>query len=483
MKKEAFQVAPEVKVKRFIQQHELVSRRSPLLVAVSGGPDSVCLLNILHNLREVLGITIHVAHLNHQLRGADAEADECYVAEFAHQMGINAVIESRDVKTYQRSQGLSLEEAAREVRYEFLAQVAHSIGTSQVAVGHTLDDHVETIVMHLIRGTGSRGLRGLQPKVDIRYSGHTITIIRPLLSITRDETDSYCQQYRLAPRVDASNQSLSPLRNRIRLELLPLLTEYNPRFAEALVRTARIVGDDSAFLEEEAARLLESIVQWGDTTVVLQKREFLTISPVLQRYVLRAVIEKLLGNLMDVEAQHIEEIIAALRKPAGKKLNLPRDVVFSIEYDSYSLSLGEPALSPFPPLDGEFPLNIPGETSIPGWRITASIVEGEAMRGLTQKGEDNQFSACFDLDAVGDTLTVRTRRRSDRFHPLGLGQPKKLGEFMIDAKIPRLWRSRIPLVCSSAHIVWLVGWRIDERAKVTMKSRSALCITAENVKE
>lgn len=453
----------------FIQENKLVSGQHCLLVAVSGGPDSVCLLHILVELREELGIRLHIAHLNHQLRGAESEADAQYVSDLAHRLDIPASIEQRDVKAYQAQQHISLEEAAREVRYTFLAQVAKSIGVNRVAVGHTADDHIETILMHLIRGTGTRGLRGLQPSSRWQSSGSSLTIIRPLLPVSRRETADYCHNHQLMPRIDASNLSLSPLRNRIRHQLLPLLESYNPRVAEALLRTARIAGDDLAFMDKETTRLWSKIAQKQGNTITLDKEGFLKLPPALKRYLLRRAIEDLLGNLKDIETRHIEEIMGALTKPAGKRLSLPGGLIFSIEYNRYLLGSDRAALSPYPILGGEFPLKLPGETALPAWRIEATIISREQM---TEKDED--FTAYFDRDKTGDKLLVRPRQPGDRFQPLGMNQPKKLGQFMIDAKIPSAWRQRIPLVCSPQHILWVVGWRIDERVKVTEETKQIL---------
>ena len=464
----------EQRVLQFIREHRLVSSQHELLVAVSGGPDSVCLLHILAKLQEELGIRLHVAHLNHQLRGVDAEADAEYVADLARQLGIPATIEKRDVKAYQAQQRISLEEAAREVRYTFLAQVAKSIGTNQVAVGHTADDHIETILMHLIRGTGTRGLRGLQPSSRWQSSGNSLTIIRPLLPLSRQETADYCRHHQLMPRTDASNLSLSPLRNRIRHQLLPLLRSYNPRVAEALLRTARIAGDDLAFLDSESARLWGELVQRQENTIVLDKGRFLELPSALQRYLLRMSIEKLLGNLKDIETRHIEEIMDALAKPAGKRLSLPGGLNFFIDYDKYLIGPDAAALSPFPVLGGKFPLKLPGETHLSGWRVVATIINREQM---AEKDED--FTAYLDFDKTGDRLVVRSRQPGDRFQPLGMSQPKKLGEFMIDSKIPSAWRQRIPVVCSPEHILWVVGWRIDDRVKVTKGTKQVLCLKFE----
>ena len=464
----------ELRVLRFIKEHHLVSGQQCLLVAVSGGPDSVCLLHILVKLQEEMGIRLHVAHLNHQLRGAESEADARYVSDLAHRLDIPVTVEQREVKAYQSRRRCSLEEAAREVRYTFLAQVARTIGADRVAVGHTVDDHIETILMHLIRGTGTRGLRGLQPSSWWQSLGDSLTVIRPLLEVSRQETVDYCHRYQLMPRVDISNLSLSPLRNRIRHQLLPLLQSYNPGVAEALLRTARIAGDDLAFLDGESARLGAELVRREGDAVILDKKGFLELPPALKRHLLRASIEKLLGNLMDIETRHIEEIMDVLTKPAGKRISLPGSLIFSVEYDRYLLGSDLAALSPFPILDAEFPLKVPGETRLSGWSVTATILRREQM---TEKGDD--FAACFDLDRAGDKLLVRSRKRGDRFQPLGMSELKKLNEFMIDAKIPNSWRQRVPIVCSSGHIIWVVGWRIDDRVKVTGTTRKVLCLEFE----
>jgi len=485
----------------FIQEQHLVPRQQKLVVAVSGGADSVCLLHILVKLREKLGIRLHVAHLNHQLRGAESEADAQYVADLARQFDLPATIERRDVKACQTKQRLSLEEAAREVRYTFLAQIAESIGADRVAVGHTVDDHIETILMHLIRGTGTRGLRGLQPSSQWQSPGSSLIVIRPLLQISRQETDAYCRHHRLMPRLDTSNLSLSPLRNRIRQQLLPLLQSYNPQVAEALLRTARIASDDLAFLDKEVARLWGEITREQENNIVLDKEKFVELPSALQRYLLRTCIEKLLGNLKDIETRHIEEIMAALNKPAGKRISLPEGLTFSIEYDKYLLGSDPSALSPFPILEAEFALKIPGKTQLPGWHVTTTIIDPSTVKEEPKRGEappsnlplpldkgkrikgigltDNGFTAYFDLDKVGNKLTVRPRQPGDRFQPLGMNQPKKLNEFMIDTKIPRTWRRRIPIVCSPQHILWVVGWRIDERVKVTKDTKQILCLKFE----
>ena len=463
----------EQQVLDFIRQNQLLPPNGKLVVAVSGGADSVCLLHILVGLKEELKLGLHLAHLNHQLRGSASEADAEYVSGLARKLSIPATIERRDVKGYQKQKRLSLEEAAREVRYRFLTEVAGATGAGRVAVGHTRDDHIETILMHLIRGAGTRGMRGLQPYTEWPSKTGGLMVIRPLLEVSHDETEGYCRRHRLAPRLDASNLSLSPLRNRIRQQLLPLLQSYNPGIAEALLRMGRIAGDDIDFLDKETARLWNKIARQEGEVITLDRPKFDRLPSTLKRYLLRAAAEKLLGSAKDIEMRHIEEMMAALGKPAGKRLSLPGDLSFATGYDQYQLTTDMTGLSPLPRLEDETQMNIPGQTRLPGWRIEAAIIEPPEMV------ERDDFTAHLDLAKTGDKLTVRSRKRGDRFQPLGLAQPKKLGEFMIDAKIPQSWRKNIPIVCSPEQIVWVVGWRPDDRVKVNQKTKQVLCLKFE----
>jgi len=260
----------------------------------------------------------------------------------------------------------------------------------------------------------------------------------------------------------------------MRHQLLPLLKSYNPRVAEALLRTAQIAGDDLAFLDEESTRLWDKIAQEQEDTIILDKERFLELPSALKRHLLRIAIGKLLGTLKDIETRHIEGIMAASTKPAGRRISLPEGLIFSIEYNQYLLATGEAALSPLPILGDEFSLKLPGETSLPGWHIEATIINQEQMAE-----KNNLFTAYLDFDKTGHKLAVRSRQPGDRFQPLGLGQLKKLGEFMIDAKIPRAWRQRIPIVCSPSQILWVVGWRIDERVKVTENTEQVLRLKFE----
>jgi tRNA(Ile)-lysidine synthase len=456
---------PARRVFDYIIDHKLVSRGEKLVVAVSGGPDSICLLYILLELREQLGISLHVAHLDHRLRGADSAADAVYVTRLARRLGLPATVESSDVDAYRKERRLSLEEAAREVRYSFLARVAISVGAARVGVGHTADDHIETVLMHLLRGSGARGLRGLLPVSRWRSEGLDLTVIRPLLEMTRAETAAYCRARRLKPRIDASNLSAELFRNRVRHFLVPELRKYNPRVDEALRRTAAIAADDLAFMEREVGRLWPGIVTERNGALIIDKKGLIALPPALKRYLLRRGVETAVGSLKDIEAGHIEDLLEALEKPSGRVIVLPFGITFTIEHDRFLLAKDPASLYPYPALDGETALKIPGETRLPGWTIEAAVLSPSEVEVAALK--DGSLFAYLDFARAGSRLFVRAPRPADRFQPLGMSGVKRLNRFLIDARVPRSWRGRVPVVASPSQIVWIVGYRIDERVKVT----------------
>jgi tRNA(Ile)-lysidine synthase len=492
----------ESKVSDFIQRYSLIPRKEIVVVGVSGGADSVCLLHVLAKWRKELGIKLHIAHLNHQLRGVESEADAEYVSNLVDSLGIPITIDRQDVAAYRTERNCSIEEAARELRYAFLARIAREVGAHRIAVGHTRDDQVETILMHLLRGTGITGLCGLAPCSPIAYDSQgtslraealsiakgqrsNLLVIRPLLDITREETASYCQEHQLEPRIDSSNLSPSFFRNRLRLHLLPLLRQYNPSIDQALLRLADIAKEDNAFIEQQASGVWDEVARQENNTIYLDKKQIAGLPIALQRHLLRAAVTKLAGDVRDIEANHIEAARSLLNKPASKRISLPHGLICQGGYDELVMAStakqSQLPPCPFPPLPAEFPLRVPGQTVFPGWKVIASIVR-ERVASLSSRGAlstskrsyQGNLVAHFDLQKTGMKLLVRQRQPGDRFQPLGMNMPKKLYEFMVDAKIPRSWRDHIPIVCSPQQIIWVVGWRIDDRVKTTAASQEIL---------
>jgi tRNA(Ile)-lysidine synthase len=460
----------------FFQRLELSLKDELLLVAVSGGADSVCLLYQLKDLKNKFGFKLHVVHLNHGLRGEEARADALFVENLAKELGLPATIGKEDTPAYKEKHRLSLEEAARQLRYSFFCRVAAEMGASIVAVGHTTDDHIETVLLHILRGSGTRGLKGLEGVSRYKSDGRELLILRPLLKVSRRQTAACCVAVGVSPRLDSSNLSLSPLRNKVRLKLLPLLKEYNPQVEEALGRVSRIAVDDIAFIDGEVERYWDGIAFKQGEVIIFQRKQLMALPLALRRGVLRKGVAELLGSLKDVELRHIEEMLELIKKPAGRRIDLPGGLVFAAEYDRYLLGSNLEMLVPFPELEGEHQITLEGVTIIPGWRISARL------RSVEMPKEANKnLTAYLDYGRVKTGLKVRSGKTGDRFQPLGLGTEKKLSQFLIDSRVPRDWRQRIPLLCSGEDILWLVGYRLDERVKVTAGTKKILKVEFKRV--
>jgi tRNA(Ile)-lysidine synthase len=323
----------------FIRRHDLVRTGGPLVVGVSGGPDSVCLLHLLTGLQEGLGTSLHVAHLNHMLRGEESDDDAEYVVRMAGGLGLSITVERSEVRNYRAKHHLSLEDAARRLRYQFFAGVADRVGADAVAVGHTADDQIETVLMRLIRGTGAKGLQGMQPATrwhDVGEEG--LRVVRPLLRVRREGTEAYCREHGLDPRRDSSNLLPDRLRNRVRHELLPLLRTYNPKIDEALLRTVEALASESSLAEDHASGAWPEVVAEVGGACLLDKKRFRSLHPAVQRHLLREVVRKLLGDLEDVEWKHIERMRTSFDLRRGKRLVLPRRLTLCVEKDTCRLS-------------------------------------------------------------------------------------------------------------------------------------------------
>lgn len=460
----------ERKVTELVREYGLLSGGETVLVAVSGGPDSVCLLHVLNKLQKDLDILLHVAHLDHGLRGAESEADAFYVKELCEKLGIPSTIEKRDVNEFNKERRTSLEEAAREVRYRFLDEVAETVGASRVAIGHTRDDQVETLLMHYLRGTGIQGLRGLRPAAPIPYGKQDDGrwVIRPLLNTGREETNAYCRSSELQPRIDSSNAQTGFLRNRIRIELIPLLRQYNPDIDDTLIRLADMAGEDADFIDRQAAAVFDQTTTSEGCLTCLDAGKLRGVPLSLQRRVFRLVLERAYGTLKDVESIHVESLVRLLFGATGKCVNLPGGLMAANERNRMVIIPPGSQACPWPVLDREYSLKIPGETILPGWRVLSEIIGENFFR------EDDIFSASLDLNKTGRVLTVRGRKPGDRFYPLGMTHSRKLQDFMVDSSVPRSWRDSVPLVCSPQQVAWVVGWRMDDRVKVTTSTEQVL---------
>ncbi len=458
-------------VRDFLRKHKLTETQKVLLVGVSGGPDSVALLHILAELRAGLSLRLHAAHLNHRLRGGESDADAAYVRSICHGLGVPVTIESADVESYRRRARLSLEEAGRHVRYGFFATIAKKVGAQAVLLGHTADDQAETVLMHLLRGSGLGGLRGMEALSAWRGAkGASLIIGRPLLGVRRRETHAYCKAHKLVPRRDSSNTSLKFFRNRVRLELLPALRTYNPRIDEALARMAEGATHAVAHLEGQVDAVWKGLAHPSKAGLSLDKEAFARLSTALKTLALQRALAKVRGDVQGIEWEHLAKMQAIARGPAGRSISLPGGLRFEADYQKLLLRRGD---TQAPGALEETPLSIPGVTAVGGWRVEARL----AKAPKTAHAAANVL--WLDESWAKKGLTLRGRRPGDRFTPSGMRAPKKLQDFMVDAKIPRAERDSLPLLCAGGEILWVAGYRASALAKRPAAGKRALRIELE----
>ena len=474
--------ALERRVLQYVRARAVLRPGERLLAAVSGGPDSTALLLILSRLAPGLDVTVTAAHFDHGLRGLSAARRErVYAEDLCRRLGVPLQVGAGDTRAHARTHGLSREEAARELRYAFLGEAAVAAGCSVVVTGHTADDQVETVLLHIIRGSGLAGLAGMAARGSWPLAGREgVDVGRPLLCLRRQEADRYCQEEGLQPVVDPSNVSPAFLRNRVRLELLPLLRQYNPRIDSALLRLAEAAGVDLAVLEGMAADVVSS--GGGERAVVLSRGCLAGLPEGLQRRALRLAVRRLVGDLRDLHSDHMDALLAGLARPwrVGYHLDLPRGLRFDVGYEEATLSLGQPssptASSPAHSPPPEASLAVPGVATWGPWLVEAELTA--VGLPVSAAGDvlapADPWEACLDADVTGEDLRVRSWHPGDRFRPLGLAGEKKLQDFFVDGRIPRAQRAAVPLVCGKPGIVWVVGHRIDGRARVTEATRRLL---------
>ncbi len=475
----------------FIREEKLLAPGEQVLVGVSGGPDSLCLFHLLVDAAPELGIEVLAAHLNHLIRGSEADADAQFVADLSAQWGVRCVVGTCDVPALARERRLAIEEAARQARYAFLAEAAHRMGAQRIAVAHNADDQSETVLMHWLRGAGLAGLRGMLPATRVADLRLPISaeiadnrwLIRPLLNTPRRAIEQYCQEHGLTPRFDRSNLDTTLYRNKLRHELLPYLErEYKPRFREILRRSARVIRDDYDLLCSLRDRAWEQVIRTESARgVAFDLTSWRELHPALQRATVRLAVERLRRNLRDVSFEHVETAVRVGRKgTVGAQATLPRGLVLTVGYDMLSIADAETTV-PAPSITLEVeraPVAVPGLTTLPGdLYVETQVIARESLPSGWEQNDD-PWRAFLDAAVVGKRVALRRRRPGDRFCPLGMGgRHKQLSDFLINAKMPAPWRDTLPLlVRDDDEIMWVCGLRVDERARVRQDTSWVLVI-------
>ncbi len=431
----------------YIRKHALLKAGDRVGIAVSGGADSVALLRLLLELRSEVGIVLSAVHFNHQLRGADSDADAQFVADLARHYKLTLHCESANTTTYAAQKHLSIETAARELRYQCFRHLLTQARLNRIATAHTLDDQAETVLLRIVRGAGSRGLAGVYPELSIPNSKSSSTIVRPLLATRRKDLEVYLKGLRQPWREDASNRDLRHARNRVRHGILPRLERFlNPAVREALADTAEIARAEETYWRREVLRVLPQVWAQPDGSRGTLKSVTLSVLPLaLQRRVIRAACESLGLRL---EFHHVEGILA-LASSHAKSTELPAGWVVSRKKHGLCLERKPVAVAS----DYEYPLPVPGSALVPeaNSRFEAVVVPGNRL-------EEYNPDHLLKRASLGKELRVRNWRPGDRFWPAHTKAPRKIKELLPGHDLAGPQRRLWPVVVNGNDLVWVRGF-------------------------
>ena len=486
-----------------------------LLVAVSGGVDSVVLLHLLATLQSEFGYQLAVATFDHQLRGKDSEQDILLVQTLAQQLDLPCYCGAADVRAYAHSAGLNLEAAARQARYTFLLQTAIDLDSRYIALAHHRDDQIETTLMHILRGAGLAGLRGMLPvspltdshlRVDVDEAlmdaAEDIELIRPMLHISRADIEAYADAHQVMYQHDPTNVDTAFLRNRLRHEIIPVLEGINPNLKESMSRLTTIIQGDYEIIQQAVSQTVMRIVEWGETVpspnndddeggevAYVDRREFLRLSDGLKRQVLRYIVFDLAPDLHDLSYENVEDALDLIERGyVGQQHTLPAELILTIGYDEVTLHYGGNLPFPrhIPHLQHQqvVPLDIEDESRVDdNFRFYSYWVLDAHSQDLART-DPLEATLAIPPDAV---LNLRTRRAGDRFSPYGMaGKRQKLSDTFTNLKVPRAMRDRVPLLTVNDEIAWFVAptihglrGRISQQFAVTDDSDSVLRVRWE----
>jgi len=465
-------------IQRTLEKNCLVNPQGLLLTGISGGPDSLCMLDALVKA----GYSVIAAHFDHQLRPESGE-EARFVEKMALQMGVRFILGNADVASFARNEKLSIEEACRFLRYRFLFEQARLNNANYVAVAHTADDQVETILMHLLRGAGLSGLKGMSFTTILSEWDEAIPLVRPMLCIWKTEIMEYCKENQLNPVQDATNRSNIYFRNRLRNELIPYLKTYNPQIKKILWRTTQSLSGDLEIIETATHSAWEDCcLRESDQYIELSLSKLRQLPLGLVRAVFRRGIEKLRPNLRDIDFEDVERVVSfAFNPPRSHRMNLLGGLWLWWERNSLFFAGSKlPDLEDtYPAVKKETPYQFSADDSIPlenGWLLESKLLDFSSLKQIYDEMGD-PFEARLDFDKLNFPLRIRTWEPGDYIQPLGMnGRSVKLSDFFINIKLPRRVREKWPIVRSEDKIVWIPGLRLDNRFRISEKTEKVLFV-------
>jgi tRNA(Ile)-lysidine synthase len=462
------------KVLSYIKDNKLIEAGDKILVALSGGPDSVCLLNILFELKEELNIDIGAAHINHLLRGEDAFKDEEYVIEICEKFGIPYFMTRVDINNYSKEHKISSELAGRQVRYDFFEEIIKKEGFNKIATAHNANDQAETILFRIMRGTGLEGLGGIKPSRNNK-------VIRPILCLSRKEVEGYIQLKKLKPRIDKTNFEKIYNRNKIRLDILPYMKEnFNDDIIQTLNRMSVLLQKDNEFIEKLALNSYKKYCIEEEDYFIIKEEIFKEEEPIINR-VLRHALVKYSKSNYDFEMKHINEIFYLSQKTSGKVVDLPNGIYVENIYGDIYIKNKKNKCNIN---DKEEKISISraeinNQRIIFGQFVVEFSVSKDYQRDIVSLNNSDNLIQCFDFDKISDNILVRKRIDGDKIIPLGMSGTKKLKDIFIDMKIPKEERESIPILCFDKKIAWIIGIRASEEYKVTNQSKNILKVVVK----
>ena len=452
-------------VRRTIDHYRLLEKGDRVIMGVSAGVDSMVLLHLLNAFRQEFDLFLIVAHIHHGLRPVESEKEAELVQKESVRFGLPFEYGQFNVKEFRESEGFSLQDAARRIRFQFFHDLLKKYGGGKIALGHNADDQVETVLLRLLRGSGLKGLKGMLPIREKR-------VIRPLLEVRREEIETYAQENGIPYLLDSSNLKKNYLRNRLRINLIPLIEkEYQPGFRKAMIRTSTILREENDYLERGAEETYQKIAYEEEGQITFKFSAYQSLHKAIQWRVIQKVLERMEDGLKIDEGEwsDVNLIYRRLQQPpASLLLELSHGLCLEKRYDR--VFLRKERLRTIPPFEVE--LHIPGRTYIR--EIEREVVVEEREWSESMRPDDSRKVALLDFHSLCFPLRMRNFRPGDRFQPLGTKGTQKLKEYFIDHKIPKFERPSIPLLISGEMIAWIVGYRIDERVKITGKTQKLL---------
>lgn len=468
------------KLKSDINTHKLFAKGEKILVCVSGGPDSVFLLHCLRNLPERLKLKLYVAHVNHNLRGAESDAEELFVCNLSLSLGLPFFKCSVPTELIASKEKLTIEEAARNLRYNFFKNLCHIHKIKKIILAHTKDDQVETIIMRILRGTGIKGLGGMSfQSVQGAYR-----LIRPLLEIEKKDIVSFLKKNKIEYKIDSSNLKPNYFRNKVRLEIMPRLKELSPQIKENIFRIGIVSKQADDILQKKVSRVFSKIVTCRKNNIFsVNKQLFLKHPFVIRSEVIRRVIGNVKGDLNGIDFKHVRIVddFITNAETLGKHLDLPKDIF--IKKSRKVICFGEKNKD-----KDRSPKNISYLLDLGGWKKIPELnmsLHAEKVKGFCDVSNIKKCSPnveYLDFDTIKFPLEVRLRKDGDMFHPLGGKGRKKLKKFFIDQKLDDEQKDDVGLVVSGGIIAWVIGMRLGDPFKITKKTRQVVRIQARFLK-